>query len=88
MIIISKRIFFTGKAINVAIGIARLGADAFSTGFMYDGNGHQFEIELHREGVPYKFVWNEGRVRENYKFIDQRSMLTEVNDISAEIMQH
>ena len=83
--IISKRIFFTGKAINVAIGIARLGADAFSTGFMYDGNGHQFEIELHREGVPYKFVWNEGRVRENYKFIDQRSMLTEVNDISAEI---
>ncbi len=85
--ILSKRIFFTGKAINVAIGVTRLGAEAFSTGFMYEGNGHQFEIELHREGVPYKFVWNEGRVRENYKFIDQRSMLTEVNDVSAAITE-
>lgn len=83
--LISKRVFFTGKALNVAIGIERLKADAFATGFMYDGNGGQFERELHREGVPYKFVWNEGRVRENYKFIDHRSMLTEVNDVSAAI---
>lgn len=83
--IISKRIFFTGKAINVAIGVARLGADSFATGFMYEGNGSQFERELHREGVPYKFIWNKGRVRENYKFIDHKSMLTEVDDISPEV---
>ena len=85
--IISKRIFFTGKAINVAIGVARLRSEAFSTGFMYDGNGSQFEQELHREGVPYKFIWNEGRVRENYKFIDHKSMLTEINDISPAVSE-
>ncbi len=83
--IISKRIFFTGKAINVAIGIARLKGEAFSTGFMYEENGNQFEHELHREGVPYKFVWNKGRVRENYKFIDNKSMLTEVDDVSPAV---
>ena len=83
--IISKRVFFTGKAINVAIGLARLKADSFATGFMYEENGHQFEQELHREGVTYKFVWNEGRVRENYKFIDHKSMLTEIDDISPEV---
>ena len=69
----------------MAIGIARLQEEAFSTGFMYEINGNQFEQELHREGVPYKFIWNKGRVRENYKFIDQKSMLTEVDDISPEV---
>ncbi|MDE7167692.1 MAG: 1-phosphofructokinase family hexose kinase [Clostridia bacterium] len=85
--VISKRIFFTGKALNVAIGLAHLKSDVFATGFMYEGNGNQFEIELHREGVPYKFVWNEGRVRENYKFVDMKSMLTEFNDVSPEISE-
>lgn len=83
--IINKRIFFTGKALNVAIGIARLHSSVFATGFMYEINGGQFEQELHREGVPYKFIWNKGRVRENYKFIDRKSMLTEVDDVSPEV---
>ena len=83
--IISKRTFYTGKALNVAIGLARLNARVFATGFMYEENGRQFEYELHREGVPYSFVWNEGRVRENYKFIDNKSMLTEVDDVSSEV---
>ena len=83
--VISKKTFCTGKALNVATGLARLNARVFATGFMYEENGHQFEHELHREGVPYKFVWNKGRVRENYKFIDRKSMLTEVNDVSPEV---
>lgn len=83
--IINKRIFFTGKALNVAIGLSRLKSEAFATGFMYEGNGHQFEQELHREGVPYRFVWNEGRVRENYKLVDNKSMMTEINDISPRV---
>lgn len=83
--IISKRVFFTGKALNVAIGLARLKCDAFATGFMYEENGHLFEQGLHREGVTYKFVWNAGRVSENYKFIDHKSMLTEFDDVSPEI---
>ena len=85
--VISKRIFFTGKALNVAIGLAHLKSDVFATGFMYEGNGNQFEVELHREGVPYKFVWNEGRVRENYKFVDMKSMLTEFDDVSPEVSE-
>ena len=83
--VISKRIFFTGKALNVAIGLAHLKSEVFATGFMYEENGNQFEIELHRESVPYKFVWNKGRVRENYKFVDMKSMLTEFNDVSPEV---
>lgn len=83
--IISKRVFFTGKAINVAIGLARLRKDSFATGFMYEENGHSFETELHKEGVIYKFIWNDGRVRENYKFVDNKSMLTEIDDISPEV---
>ncbi|MDE7265096.1 MAG: hypothetical protein K2N52_02340, partial [Clostridia bacterium] len=58
--IISKSTYYTGKAINVAIGLARLESRVFATGFMYDENSRQFEHELHREGVPYKFVWNKG----------------------------
>lgn len=85
--IIGKRTFYTGKALNVAIGLARLNAEVFATGFMYEENGSRFEYELHREGVPYKFVWNKGRVRENYKFIDHRSMLTEVDDVSQEVSE-
>ncbi len=83
--IISKKTFYTGKALNVAVGLARLKADVFATGFMYEENGTQFEHELHREGIPYKFVWNKGRVRENFKIIDRRSMLTEVDDVSPEV---
>lgn len=79
--IISKRTFYTGKAVNVATGLARLGAQSFATGFMYEDNGRLFEQELHREGVSYKFVWNQGRVRENYNFVDDKSMLTEINDV-------
>lgn len=83
----SKRVFMTGKALNVATGIARLGGDSFATGFMYEDNGRQFEQELHKEGVTYKFVWKEGRVREEYKFIDRRSMMTQVVDEATRLTQ-
>ena len=54
---------------------------------MYEDNGRLFEQELHYEGVPYRFVWCPGRVRENYKFVDNKSMLTEVDDISPEVSE-
>ena len=83
--VISKRAFMTGNALNVATGIARLGGDAFATGFMYEENGRMFEQELHKEGVTYKFIWNKGRVREVYKLVDSRSMLTEIDDEASPI---
>ncbi len=81
----SKTLSFTGKALNVAIGVARLGAEAFATGFMYNENGAMFERALDKEGIPFSFVWNGGRVRENYKCIDKKSMLTEINDIGEQV---
>lgn len=81
----SKTVSFGGKALNVAIGVKRLGGESYTTGLMYNENGYMFENALNKEGVPFTFVWNKGRVRENYKFIDNRSMLTEVNDVGEEI---
>lgn len=81
----SKSLSFGGKALNVAIGVARLGGDAFATGLMYNENGYMFESALDKEGVPFRFVWNKGRARENYKFIDNRAMLTEVNDVGEAV---
>ena len=84
-IVKNKTLSFTGKALNVAIGVARLGSEAYATGFMYNENGAMFERALDKEGVPFAFVWNSGRVRENYKCIDKRSMLTETNDIGGQV---
>ncbi len=81
----SKSLSLGGKALNVAIGVSRLGGEAYTTGMMYNENGYMFENALDKEGVPFTFVWNKGRVRENYKFIDNRAMLTEVNDVGEEV---
>lgn len=75
-----KTVTYAGKANNVAVGIARLGEKAFVTGFMYNENGSLFEKALDKEGIPFCFIWNPGRVRENYKFIDKGGVLTEVNE--------
>lgn len=84
----NKTLSFTGKALNVAIGVARLHGKSQATGFMYNENGSLFEQALDREGVPSVFIWNRGRVRENYKFIDNKSMLTEVNDVGEPIAEN
>ena len=81
----SKTLSFGGKALNVAVGVTRLGGEAFATGLMYNENGYMFENALDKEGVNFRFVWNKGRARENYKFIDSRSMLTEVNDVGEPV---
>lgn len=75
-----KTVTYAGKANNVATGITRLGGKAYVTGFMYNENGSLFEKTLDKEGIPFSFIWNPGRVRENYKFIDETGALTEVNE--------
>lgn len=81
----NKTLNYSGRALNVAIGVSRLGGEAYMTGFMYNENGVMFEQALDNEHVPFMFVWNKGRVRENFKFIDRHSMLTEVNDIGEPV---
>ena len=76
----SKVETYSGKALNVAIGVARLGEKSFSTGFMFEDHAKMFEHVLDKEGVEHKFVYNKGSARVNYKIIDKRSMLTEIND--------
>lgn len=71
---------YSGKALNVAMGVARLGEKSLATGFMFDNNAKLFEHNLEKEGVKYSFVYNKGSARVNYKIIDKRSMLTEIND--------
>ena len=78
---------YSGKALNVAMGVARLKEKSFATGFMFENNGKMFEQTLEREGVAHKFVWNKGSVRVNYKIIDKRSMLTEINDKGDEVSE-
>ena len=76
----NKVITYSGKALNASIGDRRLGADSYATVFMYDNDGSLFSQRLDNEGVKNTFVWNKGSVRINYKVIDKRSMLTEIND--------
>jgi len=76
----SKVETYSGKALNVALGIARLGEKSCATGFMFDNHGRMFEHVLDKEGVKHSFVYNKGNARTNYKIIDKRSMLTEIND--------
>lgn len=78
--IASKVETYSGKALNVAKGIARLGEDSFATGFMFENHGKLFEQALDVDGVRHEFVYSKGGARVNYKIIDNRSMLTEIND--------
>ena len=71
---------YSGKALNVAVGVARLGGRSFATGFMFDAHARLFEQVLDKEGVKHDFVYNNGSARTNYKIIDKKSMLTEIND--------
>ena len=78
---------YSGKAMNVAVGIARLGESGFATGFMFDAHARLFEQVLDREGVKHKFVYNTGNARTNYKIIDKKAMLTEINDRGEKVSE-
>ena len=81
----NKIVTYSGKALNSAIGVRRLGGDSFATGFMYQNEGSLFVATLDNEGVKNSFVWNKGSVRTNYKIVDNKSMLTEINDKGEEV---
>ena len=76
----NKILTYSGKALNVAIGVSRLGGNSTATGFMYSQDEAPFLHTLEKEDVSSDFVKTEGRVRMNYKIIDNRSMMTEIND--------
>ncbi|MDY6367976.1 MAG: 1-phosphofructokinase family hexose kinase [Clostridia bacterium] len=71
---------YSGKALNAAIGISRLDEAVTATGFMFEDHATLFEQVLEKEGVKCDFIRCEGAARVNYKIIDKKSMLTEIND--------
>lgn len=83
----SKVETYSGKALNVAMGVARLGEKSLATGFMFENHAKLFEHNLDKEGVKHAFVYNKGSARVNYKIIDKRSMLTEINDRGESVCQ-
>lgn len=70
----------SGKALNTAVGIARLSGDVTASGFMFETGGRRFDRFLKSENIKSDFVWVEGSVRVNYKIIDGKAMMTEIND--------
>lgn len=76
----NKQVTYAGKALNVAVSVERLGGDSKLTGFMFEENGRQFVSCCNKEKVKNEFVWCEGSARMNYKIIDNKSMMTEIND--------
>lgn len=76
---------YSGKALNVAIGVSRLGEKCTATGFMFANQQRTFEHVLSKEGVNCDFVSCAGNTRVNYKIIDKKSMLTEINDVGEEV---
>lgn len=76
---------YSGKGLNVAKAVARLQKKSFATGFMFDEHKSMFENALNTEGVGFDFVYSQGGARVNYKIIDKRSMLTELNDKGTEV---
>ena len=76
---------YSGKALNVAIGVGRLNKKCIATGFMFENHHIMFEHVLDKECVKHDFVLEKGDARVNYKIIDKKSMLTEINDRGAEV---
>lgn len=76
---------FAGKACNTAIGVARLGGDVIASGFLFDKGSKAFVNYLEKENVKCDFVLNKGSLRVNFKIIDGKSMLTELNDSGSTV---
>ncbi len=81
----SKVETYSGKTLNVAKSVRRLERDSLATGFMFNEHRSMFENSLESEGVKYDFIYCDGGARVNYKIIDKKSMLTELNERGAEV---
>ena len=76
----------TGKAVNVAIVLSRLGEEARLVGINYREGGRAVETRLAVEGAQSEFVWLDGALRVNIKALDTRTgRMTEINDSGAPV---
>jgi 1-phosphofructokinase len=83
---LSTRIDPGGKAVNVALMAARLGARAAITGFMREENARLFLDRLEAEGVAADFFTLPGAMRVNLKALDRGAgAVTEFNEAGAPV---
>ncbi len=75
----SNDVSLSGKGINVAVALSRLGVRAAATGFMYSGDAARYGAHLAIEGVRNEFLELPGSVRVNVKAVDEDGSLTELN---------
>jgi len=79
--VIKNRIDASGKGINVAIVLKRLGYESKSIGFNYVGKGDLIQERVRSNNVPFEFITCDGAVRTNYKIINEKdSKMTEINE--------
>ncbi len=76
----------TGKAVNVAIVLARLGEAARLVGVNYAEGGRAVAQRLADEGVASEFAWVDGALRVNIKALDRSTgVVTEINESGAPV---
>ena len=77
-----------GKAVNVAVAAARLGAKTRCVGLNWKENGRLLTERLEQAGVETDFLWLDGAVRVNIKLVDGESgLVTEINSSGAKLTE-
>jgi 1-phosphofructokinase len=80
------RASFGGKGINVARGVARIGAPVIALGLAGEDQASSIERHLESLGVPSRFIRTPGETRTNLKIIEQENgRLTEINGSGPEV---
>lgn len=80
------RVTFGGKGINVARGVARIGAPVKALGLAGEDQASSIERHLESLGVPSRFIRTPGETRTNLKIIEQANgRLTEINGSGPEV---
>ena len=80
------RASFGGKGINVARGVARIGAPVTALGLAGEDQATTIERHLESLGVAANFIRTPGETRTNLKIIEQvTGRLTEINGSGAQV---
>lgn len=76
----------SGKGVNVAVVLKRLGANTELLGFNFRDNARLLEELLKRENIKNRLIMCEGAVRTNIKLIDlSNGELTELNERGSRV---
>lgn len=69
-----------GKGINVSKTIHELGGESLAVGFLGGNAGKTIEKVLDEWNIRHDFIWVDGETRTNMKVVEQRGVVTELNE--------